>query len=72
MIKGEAAEGAITPVSVTAGLEWRVFRSSCLPKKFRGEWSFGGVTYQVSGDPDGKEKVFTLTYRLCWSILNRA
>uniref|UniRef100_A0A674NTW4 nucleoside diphosphate phosphatase n=1 Tax=Takifugu rubripes TaxID=31033 RepID=A0A674NTW4_TAKRU len=35
------------------GLEWRVFRSSCLPKKFRGEWSFGGLTYQVSGDPDG-------------------
>ncbi|XP_075940937.1 ectonucleoside triphosphate diphosphohydrolase 5 isoform X3 [Anarhichas minor] len=35
------------------GLEWRVFKSSCLPKKFRDEWSFGGLTYQVSGDPDG-------------------
>lgn len=36
------------------GLEWRVFKSSCLPKKFRDEWSFGGLTYHVSGDPDGK------------------
>uniref|UniRef100_A0A8C6LIP3 nucleoside diphosphate phosphatase n=1 Tax=Nothobranchius furzeri TaxID=105023 RepID=A0A8C6LIP3_NOTFU len=27
--------------------------SSCLPNKFRDEWSFGGLTYQVSGDPDG-------------------
>ncbi|CAK6962630.1 ectonucleoside triphosphate diphosphohydrolase 5-like [Scomber scombrus] len=35
------------------GLEWRVFKSSCLPKKFQDEWSFGGITYQVSGDPDG-------------------
>lgn len=35
------------------GLEWQVFKSSCLPKKFRDEWSFGGLTYQVSGDPDG-------------------
>ncbi|KAF7231281.1 ectonucleoside triphosphate diphosphohydrolase 5 isoform X2 [Nothobranchius furzeri] len=35
------------------GLEWRVFKSSCLPNKFRDEWSFGGLTYQVSGDPDG-------------------
>ncbi|TNM95113.1 hypothetical protein fugu_017872 [Takifugu bimaculatus] len=53
LIEGEAVQGSITPVSLTAGLEWRVFRSSCLPKKFRGEWSFGGLTYQVSGDPDG-------------------
>ncbi|XP_061611022.1 ectonucleoside triphosphate diphosphohydrolase 5-like isoform X2 [Phyllopteryx taeniolatus] len=29
------------------------FKSPCLPKKFRGEWSFGGETYQVSGDPEG-------------------
>lgn len=35
------------------GLEWQVFKSSCLPKKCRDEWSFGGLTYQVSGDPDG-------------------
>ncbi|XP_029984378.1 ectonucleoside triphosphate diphosphohydrolase 5 [Sphaeramia orbicularis] len=35
------------------GLEWQVFKSSCLPKKFRDEWSFGGLTYQVSGDTDG-------------------
>ncbi|XP_077408914.1 ectonucleoside triphosphate diphosphohydrolase 5 [Vanacampus margaritifer] len=30
-----------------------VFKSPCLPKRFQGEWSFGGETYQVSGDPDG-------------------
>lgn len=36
-----------------AGLEWRIFKSSCLPKKFRDEWSFGGITYHVSGDPEG-------------------
>nr|XP_019947486.1 PREDICTED: ectonucleoside triphosphate diphosphohydrolase 5-like [Paralichthys olivaceus] len=35
------------------GMEWRVFKSSCLPKKFRDEWSFGGITYHVSGDPEG-------------------
>ncbi|KAJ0061252.1 hypothetical protein NL108_013917, partial [Boleophthalmus pectinirostris] len=35
------------------GLEWQVFKSSCLPKKFKDEWSFGGLTYQVSGDPEG-------------------
>ncbi|XP_034755816.1 ectonucleoside triphosphate diphosphohydrolase 5-like [Etheostoma cragini] len=43
------------------GLEWRVFKSSCLPKKFRGEWRFGGLTYQVSGDPDGNAG-----YKLCY------
>ncbi|XP_029902848.1 ectonucleoside triphosphate diphosphohydrolase 5 isoform X2 [Myripristis murdjan] len=43
------------------GLEWRVFRSSCLPKKFRDEWSFGGLTYQVSGIPDGYAG-----YKLCY------
>lgn len=32
------------------GLEWRVFKSSCLPKKFQDEWSFGGLTYQVMQD----------------------
>uniref|UniRef100_A0A8C4D908 nucleoside diphosphate phosphatase n=1 Tax=Dicentrarchus labrax TaxID=13489 RepID=A0A8C4D908_DICLA len=36
-------------------------RSSCLPKKFRDEWSFGGLTYQVSGDPDGYAG-----YKLCY------
>lgn len=40
--------------SALTGLEWQVFKSSCLPRKFRDEWSFGGLTYQVSGDPDGK------------------
>ncbi|XP_073348811.1 ectonucleoside triphosphate diphosphohydrolase 5 isoform X2 [Pagrus major] len=43
------------------GLEWRVFKSSCLPKKFRDEWSFGDLTYQVSGDPDGYAG-----YKLCY------
>ncbi|XP_056150015.1 ectonucleoside triphosphate diphosphohydrolase 5-like isoform X2 [Lampris incognitus] len=43
------------------GLEWRIFRSSCLPKKFRDEWSFGGLTYQVSGIPDGYAG-----YKLCY------
>ncbi|XP_068198221.1 ectonucleoside triphosphate diphosphohydrolase 5-like [Antennarius striatus] len=43
------------------GLEWRVFKSSCLPKKFRDEWSFGGLRYQVSGDPDGYGG-----YKLCY------
>ncbi|XP_028252991.1 ectonucleoside triphosphate diphosphohydrolase 5 [Parambassis ranga] len=43
------------------GLEWQVFKSSCLPKKFRDEWSFGGVTYQVSGHPDGDAG-----YKLCY------
>uniref|UniRef100_A0A3Q1GDS9 nucleoside diphosphate phosphatase n=1 Tax=Acanthochromis polyacanthus TaxID=80966 RepID=A0A3Q1GDS9_9TELE len=43
------------------GLEWRVFKSSCLPKKFKDEWSFGGLTYRVSGDPDGYAG-----YKLCY------
>ncbi|XP_010787034.1 ectonucleoside triphosphate diphosphohydrolase 5-like [Notothenia coriiceps] len=43
------------------GLEWRVFKSSCLPKKFRDEWSFGGLTYRVGGDPDG-----LAGYKLCY------
>uniref|UniRef100_A0A673WDP5 nucleoside diphosphate phosphatase n=1 Tax=Salmo trutta TaxID=8032 RepID=A0A673WDP5_SALTR len=43
------------------GLEWRVFKSSCLPKKFREEWSFGGLTYTVSGIPDGYAG-----YKLCY------
>uniref|UniRef100_A0A8C8FV75 nucleoside diphosphate phosphatase n=1 Tax=Oncorhynchus tshawytscha TaxID=74940 RepID=A0A8C8FV75_ONCTS len=30
------------------GLEWKVFTSSCLPKKFREDWTFGGITYKVS------------------------
>ncbi|KAM6954611.1 ectonucleoside triphosphate diphosphohydrolase 5 [Aplochiton taeniatus] len=43
------------------GLEWRVFKSPCLPKTFRDEWSFGGLTYQVSGIPDGNTG-----YKLCY------
>uniref|UniRef100_A0A3B5R2M3 nucleoside diphosphate phosphatase n=1 Tax=Xiphophorus maculatus TaxID=8083 RepID=A0A3B5R2M3_XIPMA len=33
---------------------WQVFKSLCLPSKFRDDWSFGGLTYQVSGDQDGR------------------
>ncbi|KAM7395672.1 hypothetical protein PAMA_007102 [Pampus argenteus] len=43
------------------GLEWQVFKSSCLPKKFQDKWSFGGLTYQVSGDQDGYTG-----YKLCY------
>uniref|UniRef100_A0A8L0DT56 nucleoside diphosphate phosphatase n=1 Tax=Oncorhynchus mykiss TaxID=8022 RepID=A0A8L0DT56_ONCMY len=45
------------------GLEWRVFKSACLPKKFREEWSFGGLTYTVSGIPDGESYA---GYKLCY------
>lgn len=38
------------------GLDWKVFTSSCLPKKFREDVTFGGTTYKVSGIPDGKIK----------------
>lgn len=40
--------------SVLSGLDWKVFKSSCLPKKFREDVTFGGTTYKVSGIPDGK------------------
>lgn len=39
------------------GLDWKVFTSSCLPKKFKEDVTFGGTTYKVSGIPDGKIKV---------------
>ncbi|XP_077096345.1 ectonucleoside triphosphate diphosphohydrolase 5 isoform X3 [Siphateles boraxobius] len=35
------------------GLEKTVFRSSCLPKKHSGHFSFGGLTYHVSGVTHG-------------------
>ncbi|KAF7656605.1 hypothetical protein LDENG_00037870 [Lucifuga dentata] len=43
------------------GFQWQVFRSSCLPKKFRESWSFGGITYQLSGVLDGYAG-----YKLCY------
>ncbi|KAM6961402.1 ectonucleoside triphosphate diphosphohydrolase 5 [Aplochiton taeniatus] len=43
------------------GLDWKVFRSSCLPKKFREDVAFGGLTYKVSGIPDGYAG-----YKLCY------
>lgn len=36
------------------GLDQKIFSSSCLPKKFREDVTFGGTTYKVSGIPDGK------------------
>lgn len=38
------------------GLDWKVFTSSCLPKKYREEVKFGGDTYKVSGIPGGNIK----------------
>lgn len=40
-----------------SGLDWKIFTSSCLPKKFREDVTFGGTTYKVSGIPDGEIKV---------------
>uniref|UniRef100_A0A8C7DEH6 nucleoside diphosphate phosphatase n=1 Tax=Oncorhynchus kisutch TaxID=8019 RepID=A0A8C7DEH6_ONCKI len=47
--------------SILTGLDWKVFTSSCLPKKFREDWTFGGITYKVSGIPDGYAG-----YKLCY------
>lgn len=46
----------IVCVFVFPGLDWKIFTSSCLPKKFREDVTFGGTTYKVSGIPDGKIK----------------
>ncbi|XP_073708905.1 ectonucleoside triphosphate diphosphohydrolase 5 [Garra rufa] len=35
------------------GLERKVFQTSCLPKKYTGEFSFGGFSYRVSGVTNG-------------------
>ncbi|KAM6912299.1 ectonucleoside triphosphate diphosphohydrolase 5 [Xenentodon cancila] len=43
------------------GLDWKVFTSSCLPKKYREDLTFGGKTYKVSGIPDG-----FAGYKLCY------
>uniref|UniRef100_A0A3P8Y5V2 nucleoside diphosphate phosphatase n=1 Tax=Esox lucius TaxID=8010 RepID=A0A3P8Y5V2_ESOLU len=42
-------------------LYFLLFRSSCLPKKFKDDWSFGGLTYKVSGIVDGYAG-----YKLCY------
>ncbi|XP_028808921.1 ectonucleoside triphosphate diphosphohydrolase 5 isoform X2 [Denticeps clupeoides] len=44
------------------GLERKVFESSCLSRKFREDWSFGGLTYKISGIPDGSTG-FTECYK---------
>ncbi|KAM9354862.1 ectonucleoside triphosphate diphosphohydrolase 5 [Pholidichthys leucotaenia] len=43
------------------GLDWKVFTSSCLPKKFTADVTFGPTTYKVSGIPDGYAG-----YKLCY------
>uniref|UniRef100_A0A3Q0RKI5 nucleoside diphosphate phosphatase n=1 Tax=Amphilophus citrinellus TaxID=61819 RepID=A0A3Q0RKI5_AMPCI len=43
------------------GLDWKIFTSSCLPKKFRGNGTFSGTIYKVSGIPDGYAG-----YKLCY------
>uniref|UniRef100_A0A3Q1GXD0 nucleoside diphosphate phosphatase n=1 Tax=Acanthochromis polyacanthus TaxID=80966 RepID=A0A3Q1GXD0_9TELE len=43
-----------------ADLDWKIFTSSCLPKKFREDVTFGGTTYKVSGIPD------YAGYKLCY------
>ncbi|XP_061824766.1 ectonucleoside triphosphate diphosphohydrolase 5 [Nerophis lumbriciformis] len=43
------------------GLDYKIFTSSCLPKKFREDVTFGGTTYKVSGVPDGYAG-----YKLCY------
>uniref|UniRef100_A0A8D3CT73 nucleoside diphosphate phosphatase n=1 Tax=Scophthalmus maximus TaxID=52904 RepID=A0A8D3CT73_SCOMX len=43
------------------GLDWKIFTSSCLPKKFREDVTFGGTTYKVGGIPDGYAG-----YKLCY------
>ncbi|TNN56900.1 Ectonucleoside triphosphate diphosphohydrolase 5 [Liparis tanakae] len=48
-------------VNFLTGLDWKVFTSSCLPKKFREDVTFGGTTYKVGGIPDGYAG-----YKLCY------
>ncbi|XP_004082620.2 ectonucleoside triphosphate diphosphohydrolase 5 [Oryzias latipes] len=48
------------------GLDWKVFTSPCLPKKYRAEVTFGGNTYKVSGIPDGYAG-----YKLCYYEVQR-
>ncbi|XP_076834246.1 ectonucleoside triphosphate diphosphohydrolase 5 [Brachyhypopomus gauderio] len=48
------------------GLDWKVFTSSCLPKKYRENCTFGGITYKVSGIPDGYAG-----YKLCYHEVMR-
>ncbi|XP_051953972.1 ectonucleoside triphosphate diphosphohydrolase 5-like isoform X3 [Xyrauchen texanus] len=50
----KAARVSALGASASQGLERKVFKSSCLPKKYKGEFSFGGVTYDVSGSTQGE------------------
>ncbi|KAK6478909.1 ectonucleoside triphosphate diphosphohydrolase 5-like isoform X1 [Huso huso] len=31
----------------------KVYTSTCFPKRFKDDWTFGGITYKVSGNPEG-------------------
>ncbi|XP_051953970.1 ectonucleoside triphosphate diphosphohydrolase 5-like isoform X1 [Xyrauchen texanus] len=61
----KAARVSALGASASQGLERKVFKSSCLPKKYKGEFSFGGVTYDVSGSTQGTINVNTF---LCVSV----
>uniref|UniRef100_A0A8C1FVV9 nucleoside diphosphate phosphatase n=1 Tax=Cyprinus carpio TaxID=7962 RepID=A0A8C1FVV9_CYPCA len=63
---GGSTQITFLPRCILTGLDWKVFRSSCLPKKFREDWSFGGLTYKVSGIPDG-----FAGYKLCYQEVMR-
>ncbi|KAL4641800.1 ectonucleoside triphosphate diphosphohydrolase 5-like [Arapaima gigas] len=39
----------------------KVFQSSCLPTQFQGDWTFGGLSYTVSGNSNGYSG-----YKLCY------
>ncbi|XP_076872872.1 ectonucleoside triphosphate diphosphohydrolase 5 isoform X2 [Brachyhypopomus gauderio] len=52
-----AALGAVA----SEGLEQKVFKTSCLPKQYKGKFSFGGLTYKVSGISEGNT-----AYKLCY------
>ncbi|XP_026886899.2 ectonucleoside triphosphate diphosphohydrolase 5 isoform X1 [Electrophorus electricus] len=52
-----AAMGALT----SEGLERKAFKTFCLPKQYKGEFSFGGFTYKVNGISDGNTG-----YKICY------
>uniref|UniRef100_A0AAY4BYX2 nucleoside diphosphate phosphatase n=1 Tax=Denticeps clupeoides TaxID=299321 RepID=A0AAY4BYX2_9TELE len=54
--------GASTQITFLPKFKRKVFESSCLSRKFREDWSFGGLTYKISGIPDGSTG-FTECYK---------
>lgn len=49
----KAARIAALGASGSEGLEWKVYKTSCLPKNYEGEFQFGEFTYKVTGNPEG-------------------